>query len=122
MPLYDYQCGRCGTFSVWRAMEDRNLSVRCPQCHKVSARAISAPNLSLMSAPRRQAHSRNEKSQHEPAVRTSHHCASGCGCGRPEKNSRNTRPHSSAAAAGSSKTPRLQSSRKKNSRPWMLGH
>lgn len=104
MPLYDFSCPRCGTFVVFRSIENRDAAQRCPQCASRSERHITAPNLCLMSAPNRKAHAINERSAHEPRVRTSHACSSSCGCGSPKSSS-----------------PR-QKKPKRNQRPWMLGH
>jgi putative FmdB family regulatory protein len=117
MPFYDYTCLKCGTFALLRNLEDRNLPARCPGCQAHAKRALSAPHLSLMSAPRRQAFTRNEKSRHEPGVSTRHRCSSGCGCSSS----------SSASRAKSTRTVDLGKVGKfeapqKIKRPWMLGH
>jgi putative FmdB family regulatory protein len=67
MPLYDYDCGRCGPFREWRSMGDFAKPAECPSCGRASPRAIATPTLG-MDAGRRQAHALNEKSAHEPHV------------------------------------------------------
>ena len=119
MPFYDFDCPDCGTFSAFRSLEDRNLPAHCPACQAAAKRVISAPNLSLMSGPRRQAFARNEKSQHEPGVKTRHHCGSGCGCGSSKSNS-NLRTKSTRTV-DLGKVGKFEASRKLK-RPWMLGH
>lgn len=116
MPFYDYDCPDCGTFSAFRSLTDRNLPASCPQCHAEATRVISAPNLSLMSAPRRQAFARNEKSQHEPGVKTRHRCGSGCGCGSGSNGTKKSTRTVDLGKAG-----KFEASRKQK-RPWMLGH
>jgi putative FmdB family regulatory protein len=116
MAIYDYDCGACGSFSLWRSLEDRNLPARCPGCGAVARRLIAAPNLSLMSAPRRAAFARNEKSQHEPGIKTVHHCATGCGC-----NPKQSPQAKSTRTVDLGKVGKFETSRRRN-RPWMLGH
>ncbi|HWC60555.1 MAG TPA: zinc ribbon domain-containing protein [Verrucomicrobiae bacterium] len=116
MPFYDYVCGDCGEFSLSRSIAGRDLPADCPECGASSARVVSAPNLSLMPAGRRQAFARNEKSQHEPGVKTRHHCGSGCGCG-----SKKTGAAKSTRTVDLGKVGRFETSRKPK-RPWMLGH
>ena len=116
MPFYDFNCPECGTFSAFRSLEDRNLAAHCPDCQSAAKRVISAPNLSLMSGPRRQAFARNEKSQHEPGVKTRHHCGSGCGCGSSKNSARK-----STRTVDLGKVGRFETA-KKVKRPWMLGH
>lgn len=116
MPFYDYDCRACGSFSVLRTLEDRNLPARCPACQMLARRAMTAPSLSLMAASLRSAHARNEKSRHEPGVQKRHRCGSGCGCGSP-KTSRN-KP---TRTVDLGKAGRFESPLKKK-RPWMLGH
>ena len=117
MPFYDYDCPDCGNFSAFRNLEDRNLPAHCPACQAAARRVISAPNLSLMSGPRRQAFARNEKSRHEPGVSTRHRCGSGCGCGLFKSNSRTK----TTRTVDLGKVGKFEALRKPK-RPWMLGH
>jgi len=116
MAFYDFNCASCGDFSLWRKLDDRNLPAECPQCHGAAERLVSVPNLSLMSSGRRQAFARNEKSRHEPGVKTRHRCGSGCGCGASKSGSRKSTRTVDLGKAG-----RFETS-KKPKRPWMLGH
>jgi putative FmdB family regulatory protein len=116
MPFYDYVCDECGEFSLSRTVADRDLPALCPECQARSARVVSAPNLSLMPAGRRQAFARNEKSRHEPGVKTRHRCGSGCGCGSTKDSSRKSTRTVDLGKVGKFETPRKQK------RPWMLGH
>ncbi|MGO8698271.1 MAG: FmdB family zinc ribbon protein [Limisphaerales bacterium] len=116
MPFYDYSCATCASFSLWRAVDDRNLAARCPECRKPAERILSAPNLSLMPAQLRQAHVRNEKSRHEPRVTNSHQCHSGCGGG-----SLKAARKKSTRTLDLGKVGRFEVSRT-TKRPWMLGH
>lgn len=67
MPLYDYECARCGPFRDWRSMRDFAKPADCPDCGKAAARALATPTLG-MDAGQRKAHAINEKSAHEPRV------------------------------------------------------
>jgi putative FmdB family regulatory protein len=67
MPLYDYQCRRCGPFREWRRMSDYAKAVECPECRRPAARSVATPTLG-MDAGLRKAHAINEKSAHEPRV------------------------------------------------------
>jgi putative FmdB family regulatory protein len=116
MAFYDYHCGSCGEFSLWRKIEERDLPAECPQCHAIGSRQLAAPQLSLMPAGRRQAFARNEKSQHEPGVRKRHRCGSGCGCGSTKGN-----PRKATRTVDLGKAGQFEMS-KRVKRPWMLGH
>jgi putative FmdB family regulatory protein len=116
MAFYDYTCPACGDFSLWRKLAERDLPAACPTCQAAAARALSAPNLSLMPAGRRQAFARNEKSRHEPGVTRRHQCGTGCGCG-----SRATPTRKSTRTVNLGKAGQFQSPNQVK-RPWMLGH
>jgi putative FmdB family regulatory protein len=116
MAFYDYTCASCGEFSLWRRLDERNLPATCPDCHAAAVRQISAPQLSLMPAGRRQAFARNEKSRHEPGVKKRHRCGTSCGCGSSQTNARK-----STRTVDLGKVGRFEAS-KKVKRPWMLGH
>lgn len=116
MPFYDYTCKNCGPFLLSRPMEQRDAPARCPECETLAAREMTAPNLSLMAAPLRSAHARNEKSAHEPGVRSKHRCGSGCGCGSGKSSSKKT-----TRTVDLGKTGRFEATIKPK-RPWMLGH
>lgn len=114
MPFYDFECERCGVFSELRTIAERNQPAPCPECDEEADRIISAVNLAIMPANARKAHAINERSAHEPRVRTAHRCASGCGCGKKGPD---------LVGLAQSKMDRFgkfQAPKKK--RPWMLGH
>lgn len=67
MPLYDYECVRCGPFRKWRGMSEFARPARCPDCGKRAARSVASPMLG-MDWRQKTAHSINEKSAHEPRV------------------------------------------------------
>ena len=111
MPVYDYTCADCGDFREFRGIDQRNDPQPCPMCAKIARRMILAPGLALMNPIVRKANAVNEKSRHEPRVRESHSCGSGCGCGTKIRPNR----------VKETKLGKLQS-QKATARPWMLGH
>jgi putative FmdB family regulatory protein len=112
MPSYEYECQTCGVFTEFRAMDERDRPGTCSICDGVAPRIISAPNLAVMQPLQRMAAVRNEKSQHEPRIGMKTSCCSTGKC----RHKRGT------AKTGKDGKPALQSSKKKNRRPWMLGH
>lgn len=32
MPLFEFTCETCGTFEVWRSVDDISATVTCPAC------------------------------------------------------------------------------------------
>lgn len=116
MPLYDFECARCGVFTAARSISERDQLTRCDHCGRLAVRLVSAPMLNLMASPRREAMFRNEKSRHEPAVSNRHACGSGCGCGSRRPDRKRTPLTRDAGKLG-----RLNASRT-SKRPWMLGH
>lgn len=121
MPLYDYECGNCGSFSAFRKMSESSLPVACENCGGESGRVISVPFFAFMAKEKRVAYERNEKSAHEPkAIRRS-----SCGCSGAHT------CHSTTSQSNAAKEKRIQSSQQGNgfqmqtkltARPWMLGH
>lgn len=126
MPIYDYVCVSCGEFSVSRAIAERDRPAPCPCCHEPGERMVTAPNLSLMNPARRQAHQTNEKSRHEPRVGGGHRCGSGCGCGSgsaSESKRGGSRPvRKGPRRVEVPKLGKFETSARRSSRPWMLGH
>lgn len=110
MPSYEYDCPTCGTFLEIRAIADRDIPATCIDCQQPAPRVISAPNLALMNPLSRMAATRNERSRHEPRVGLKTSCCSGGRC-----------THKKPVPTKDGK-PALRASRKKNRRPWMLGH
>ena len=118
MPLYDYAC-HCGeSFALSRPIAARDDSSPCPSCGKGARRTITAPNLGLLAPHVRDAHSRNEKSRHEPGFVQRHRCGSTCGCG-PSKPSMTTMTRNRQI-----KLPKLGTFQRgrRTQRPWLLGH
>lgn len=116
MPLYDYRCEECGTFSAIRKMSESIAPASCESCGELSPRIITAPNLALVDKATRVAHERNEKSAHEPKQTR----RSSCGCSGSHtckpSNSNEEKTNSKSKGAG------LSMQTKKTARPWMLGH
>lgn len=111
MPVYEFECESCGPFSELRTISERDRPATCAFCDGPAARLISAPNLALMPPVLRMASARNERSQHEPRVGTKPSCCSGSRCS-----------HKRGKTTTADGKPALRASRKKNRRPWMLGH
>ncbi len=116
MPVYDYLCPECGPVSALRPMSESDLPYVCPDCNSQASRAILyAPNITSLSAHVRDAHYRNEKSQHEPKFSTKDERAekkhpAGCSCcSSGEKKNRTL-----YTADGSKMFP--------SGRPWMISH
>jgi len=110
MPSYDYECQTCGTFTEFRPIAERDVPAMCMICDSPAPRAITAPNLALMNPVHRMAATRNERSSHEPRVGLKGSCCSGRTC-----------THKKSPQTKDGK-PALRGSKKKNRRPWMLGH
>jgi putative FmdB family regulatory protein len=111
MPVYDYECEDCGTFTRMRPMAECDLTSPCPQCGVEAPRAfITAPNFFGMSAERRLAHATNERSAHAPQrfVADSGHGAGCRCCTTPSKRKVNR------TKSGNKSFPAA--------RPWMLSH
>lgn len=113
MPLYDFECRDCGDFSEFRTIADRDELMTCPVCGRPAARIVTAPNLALMTPLNRMAAVRNERSRHEPRVGMKTSCCSGGSCSHKRTKSKLQKDGDK---------PALRGSRKKNRRPWMLGH
>ena len=121
MPLYEYRCDDCGTFSAIRKMSESSLQGICKNCGAASERIISASHFALVGKDQRVAHERNEKSAHEPRVgrRSSCGCAGAHTCKTNANGEKNGAVQKVNPATG---TPALQMQTKKTARPWMLGH
>ncbi|MCM3606378.1 FmdB family zinc ribbon protein [Cupriavidus pauculus] len=104
MPTYDYRCHDCGTFTVMRAMAQRDDPALCPDCGMAACRAlVAAPALGRLSAAAHAAHATNERSAAAPKESRSH--GAGCGCCAPVK------------LANPSQAPKQP-----GGRPWMISH
>ena len=121
MPLYEYECGRCGVFSAMKKISEFNEPAECNTCGESSARIISVPNYALLGKAVRVAHERNEQSAHEPrALRRS-----SCGCsGNHTCQTSNRKPENvqGLGVATNSQLAPFQKQTKPTARPWMLGH
>jgi putative FmdB family regulatory protein len=114
MPLYEYHCDACGTFSALRKMADAKLPAVCDHCGGESPRIISAPHFALVGQSQRIAYERNEKSAHEPASMR----RSSCGCSKGG----HTCKTGDSAKSTSNQSAGYQMQTKKTARPWMLSH
>ena len=112
MPVYDYLCDDCGSFTEMRPMAECELSFECPSCGQDAPRAyLTAPRLSGMSAERRLAHATNERSANAPGALSRMDKSHGAGCSCCSgKSSRMTR----RGKNGSKSFP--------TARPWMISH
>lgn len=117
MPIYDYQCEHCGSFTALRKMSESDAAVDCPSCGTSSERMITAPQLAILGKAQRSAYERNEKSAHEPKVGR----RSSCGCSGAHTCS-SSGNKSAKSAEKAAKTGGFEMQTKKTARPWMLGH
>ena len=46
MPIYEYQCGKCGSFEYSQSIKDPALT-RCPTCRRRVHKLVSAPSFHL---------------------------------------------------------------------------
>ena len=46
MPIYEYQCRKCGTFEHSQSIKDKPLS-KCPQCRRAVTKLVSASSFHL---------------------------------------------------------------------------
>lgn len=113
MPIYDFNCGDCGEFRAMLPISRRHDPIACPDCSRTAVRLVTAPHLATMSPMVRKASAINERSRHEPRIRDSHSCGSGCGCGTGKK----IRPERKKETKLG-----VLAGQKPGARPWMLGH
>ncbi|MGC1349106.1 MAG: zinc ribbon domain-containing protein [Xanthobacteraceae bacterium] len=114
MPVYDYLCARCGSFTEMRPMAECDVSHKCPQCGRKAPRAfLTAPYFASMSADRRLAHATNERSASAPrAYASSGKHGPGCRCCR----------HAMPAQHVSGRTNRTNAKSFPARGPWMISH
>ncbi|BBP00705.1 FmdB family zinc ribbon protein [Sulfuriferula nivalis] len=117
MPLYDYHCEECGSFTEIRKMSESDLNMECPSCGASSERVITAPQLAILGKAQRSAYERNEKSAHEPKMAR----RSSCGCNGTHTCSTSGKSSKSKEKTAA-KTNGFEMQTKKTARPWMLGH
>jgi putative FmdB family regulatory protein len=116
MPVYDYLCVRCGSFTDLRPMAESDLPHKCPACGRDAPRAfLTAPYLAAMSAERRLAHATNERSASSPALSDLNNAhGAGCRCCSARSFGPNKRSRSDASDGAAKSFP--------TRRPWMLSH
>lgn len=114
MPLYAYQCPRCGPFDAYRPMAEYRAPCPCPACGVSSARKVTAPQLNIMPAAIRNAHAKNERSAHAPKVRHASCCAGGT-CARHRAGNGN----GAAPKEGRAPALKMQAGAR---RPWQISH
>ena len=105
MPLYEYECGSCGSFKEFQSMSRWLDPVDCPDCGELSDRTISAPQISNVNPHTKIAHQRNEKSADQPLVVKKKPHQHGAACGHSHGHAHKHPTHSHGP-----------------SRPWMIGH
>ncbi|EON18808.1 FmdB family regulatory protein [Cupriavidus sp. GA3-3] len=106
MPIYEYACAECGSFSAVRRIDERDAPQCCPGCGQEARRLVTATMLALMPSARRVAHAGNERSAHAPVSSQGHRHGPGCGCSA-----------GSAALAGKGAAKSFP-----GTRPWMISH
>jgi putative FmdB family regulatory protein len=68
VPIYAFECSRCGPFDLSRPMAQASDPAACPGCSASARRLYTPPGLALLARPVRGALDREEKSAHEPEV------------------------------------------------------
>ena len=104
MPLYEYNCADCGSFTELGRLSECDAPAACPECGMPAARLISIPRLAIMEKGNRTAWEHNERSAHEPRRVTGGH----------------RHRHDHEHEAKGTDTHRHRHTRQ--GRPWMLGH
>ena len=69
MPIYEYECPEHGLFEAQRSMLLSAQPSPCPRCQGAARRVLSATRTALVPRANSVARERNERSQHEPALR-----------------------------------------------------
>ena len=111
MPVYDYKCRSHGEFHQLATLADAALPQPCPQCRELAGRIIKLPAfLAELTAETRQAHARNERSQHAPLTAEEHREHRGCGCAGDTAKGR----RAILTPRGEKVFP--------SARPWMISH
>ena len=111
MPIYEYACVDCGTFTALRPMAEYQMPGTCPYCGNPSPRAmLTAPVIAAMPAARRKAHAANEKARHEPVLASQLEKKHGAGC-----SCCGVKKSAAAMTADGGKT-------FPSKRPWMISH
>lgn len=68
MPLYEFECSRCGRFDVWLRISETGQDTDCPTCRQAAQRVYTPPGLLRTSPELRRARAIEERSAHEPEV------------------------------------------------------
>ena len=68
MPVYAFNCERCGGFDAWRPVAEAAASLACPSCGTSARRRFTPPGVARTPAPLRVARDREARSAHEPDV------------------------------------------------------
>ena len=68
MPIYAFDCAKCGPFELVRPMAEASAGGSCPACGEPARRVFTPPRLPVMTRPLRRAYEMEEKSAHEPGV------------------------------------------------------
>jgi putative FmdB family regulatory protein len=68
VPIYAYDCERCGGFDLHRPVTEASAPAACPECSLQARRRFTAPGVALLARPLRRAMDREEASAHEPEV------------------------------------------------------
>jgi putative FmdB family regulatory protein len=109
MPTYDYVCGSCGGFEIWRDHRESGTPLPCPSCGGSTRRQFGAPGIRSPADPFRSApadvRARVERSRTGEPVTTY-----GPPAGRPIDHGGHAHGH---VHAGGSRGP---------ARPWQVGH
>ena len=111
MPVYDYECERCGVFTALRPMSECREPLACPDCGEAASRVLlSMPAIAGMDPARRKAIAVNERASHEPRSSRQGH-GPGCTCcsGKSKASSRTAKAPNGAKAFP-------------KARPWMISH
>jgi putative FmdB family regulatory protein len=117
MPVYDYLCARCGSFTDMRPMVECELPRACPKCGKDAPRAyLSVPYLAAMSMERRLGHATNERSASAPRALSASTQAHGSGCRCCSGQSLGSK------ARNDTETNRADPKSFRTRRPWMISH
>lgn len=66
MPVYQYKCDDCGLFEETKPLSLFAEPCKCPACGAISPRALTVPQMSVMTSYARRSHAINERSADSP--------------------------------------------------------
>ena len=101
MPLYEYECNKCGLFEQFISIKHYEHIIECPTCDNDSHRKYSPPNIYNTTPNYRKARGINEKNQESPRVETINQ----------KQDNHHSHPHSHS-----------HSHNHVSHNPWMVGH